>query len=234
MMRISLAVLAIAGCQSSSADKEPPAPPSVRFEHDTITRYHMHANLDSLHAIERLLVRNSLDAARILARSIAEAPDEPDLGPWAVQAAEVRKRAAALAAAPGIDEACRREARVAAACAGCHVDTRVQPAFKSSAPPADEPTIEARMARHRWATARLWEGVVGGADEPWRAGLDVLAATPLPFRAFNSERAGLAKELQRLAAQAKQQMAGDSIDERARRYGEMLVTCAACHASPEP
>lgn len=32
------------------------------------------------------------------------------------------------------------------------------------------------MARHLWATDRLWEGMVGGDDDAWRDGLDVLAA----------------------------------------------------------
>jgi len=79
-----------------------------------MVRYHMHGNLDVLRSIERLLLRGRLDEARQLARGIAEAPLESDLGSWATQAATVRERAAAVAAAPALDEAerARREARV--------------------------------------------------------------------------------------------------------------------------
>ena len=106
----------------------------------------------------------------------------------------------------------------------------IQPEFRPSQPPPDQPTLEARMLRHRWATERLWEGIVGGSDDAYRAGLDVLAVTPLPFKQV-SEQAGLARQLQRAAEQARKTMAKDDVDERARRYGEMLVTCAACHAT---
>jgi len=98
-------------------EPQPPIPPSKQFEHDMMVRFHMHGSLDLLRAIERLLIRGKLDESRTFARMIAEAPFEPDLGPWAAQAAIVRERASAVASAPGLDEACRREARLAEACA---------------------------------------------------------------------------------------------------------------------
>jgi len=86
------------------------------------------------------------------------------------------------------------------------------------------------MARHRWAADRLWEGLVGGDDEPWRAGLAVLAATPIRWPELG-ERKGLARSLQQLAEQAQKRQATDSIADRAQLYGEMLVTCTACHTA---
>ena len=63
--------------------------------------------------------------------------------------AYVRRRAAELVASPGLDEACRSAARLAAACAGCHVETRAAPVFdKPPAVPPDQDTVEAHMARH--------------------------------------------------------------------------------------
>jgi len=209
--------------------QQPPVPPSKQFEHDMMIRYHMHGSLDLLRAIERLLIRGKLDEARDLARAIAEAPAEAELGPWAAEATIVRARASAVAAAPGLDEACRREARLAEACADCHVETHIQPELRSPPPlPPDRDTIAARMARHRWAADRLWEGLVGGDDEPWHAGLAVLAAAPIHWPELG-ERKALARSLQQLADQARQRSATDSIADRARLYGEMLVTCTACH-----
>ncbi len=200
-----------------------------------MVRFHMHENLGLLRAIEKLLVRGRLDDARQLARGIAEAPDEPGLGAWASHATVVRDRAARLAAANGMDEACRREAQLADACGSCHVAAAVVPEFRSPGHiPPDQPTLEARMARHLWATDRLWEGIVGGADDSWRDGLDVLAAAPLHAPAITGPRLPLARQLQRLADRARQRQRTDNHADRATTYGEILVTCAGCHAVVAP
>jgi len=161
-------------------------------------------------------------------------PDAPAHGPWATHSALVRDRAAALARATTVAEACAREAKLAAACAACHVEVGVAPEFKTHpAPPPDEPTVEARMLRHRWAADRMWEGIIGGVDDPWRAGLDVLAVRSLDWTAIAPGRVEHAKRLQRLAVNARvNRMLG--LEGRATAYGEMLATCAACHTAPTP
>lgn len=197
-------------------------------------RYHMRQNLSSLRAIERLVIRGRLAEAKVLARTLVTAPDEPGLGPWAVHTARVRELARALAASPTTDEACRREARLAVACAGCHEATSALPDLESPPAPPDQPTIEARMARHVWATDRLWDAAIGGGDDAWRAGLDVLAQTPLPYAATQDARASLAKKLQQLALNARFEMKTDTPSQRGTRYGEMLIICASCHAAKPP
>lgn len=222
-------VLAVAACQQAHGEPKP----AERFEHDMMVRFHMHESFGLLRTIEQMLVQGKLDAAKAYADAIASAPDEPGLEPFVKRATAVRARAAELAMAPSIAEACRREAKMAAACADCHVDAGVMPEF-SPPPrePPDEVTIHARMTRHLWASDRLWEGLVGNSDESWRAGLDMLAATPLPFRDKpGQDRAALAQQLQRLATSAKQQQATDQLRDRAQWYGDILATCAACHAS---
>jgi cytochrome c553 len=192
----------------------------------------MHENFDLLRAIEKLLVRGNLDDARALARGMAEAPDEPGLSQFAAQAALVRARAATLARATRLDEACRAEARVADACAGCHVAASAAPRFNPPARvPQDAPTIEARMTRHLWATDRLWEGLVGGDDESWQAGLAILAASPSPEMQTTPERAKLARRMQQLADSARRGDRTDAPGGRATSYGEILMTCASCHMS---
>jgi hypothetical protein len=83
------------------------------------------------------------------------------------------------------------------------------------------------MARHRWAADRLWEGVIGNSDVAWHAGLDVLAAAPLDEPA---NRAGLARQLQRQAENARRPGPG-TLTARAAVYGEILTTCASCHTT---
>ncbi|MGE5182170.1 MAG: hypothetical protein ACM31C_08910 [Acidobacteriota bacterium] len=233
MRSIVLALLAIAACQNASGG--PPKPsdkPSDRFGHDMTVRLHMHENFGLLRTIELEIIHGRLAAAQALALAIGETPDEPGLEPFAKRAAAVRARAAELANARDIAEACRREAKLAAACADCHVDAGVLPEF-SPPPrePPDHPTVRSRMVRHLWASERMWEGLVGDSDESWRAGLDILAATPLPFADKTDERAPLAAKLQQLARDATQTQATDQLRDRARWYGDMLATCAACHAT---
>lgn len=223
-MRV-LALVALAGCGVAGAEP----PPNKRFEQDMMVRLHMHENFGLVQQISRLLVHGKLDAARELAQAMAIAPDEPGLAPFATQAARVRERAARIASAKSIDTALRAEARLAEACASCHVEANVRPELAGSAtPPPDQPTIDARMARHLWAADRLWEAMLDDNDELWQAGLDVLAATPLPAATLG-DRAPYAKQLQRLADEARK-LPNVGVTERATTYGELLVTCARCHA----
>ena len=204
----------------------PPDP----LDGDTMRRLHMHASFDLIRAIERLLIRGKLDDAKRFAATISEPADAPAHGPWASQVILVRDRASAVARATTVAHACQLEAKLAAACGGCHVETAVVPRFGVYPPaPPDLPAIGARMARHRWAADRLWEGIVGGADEPWRAGLEVLAAVPLEWGDGIAARAQLARQLQHDAAAARARVPVESLDARASAYGAMLSTCAACH-----
>ena len=119
--------------------------------------------------------------------------------------------------------------RVAAGCAWCHSRTQKLPVFPEPATaPSDDGTPRTRMARHQWAVDRLWEGMVGASDHHWRLGLNVLATTPLPFSPLTDAPA-LAAQLQSYAQHAIATQTTESLEERAREYGEMLVTCAACH-----
>jgi cytochrome c553 len=224
------ALIAAAGCQASSMPEDPP---SKRFERDMMLRFHMHENFGLLRGIERLLLRGDLENAKLFASGMAEAPDEPGLGAWTKHAVVVRERAAALAQARTVGEACARVARLADACAGCHDAAGVSPEFRPSieAPP-DEATIEARMARHLWATDRMWEGMVGSSEESWRAGLDVLAATPLPEAVDSDQRRAYALQLRQTADRLRLRRTTDTRGERVKEYGDILAICAGCHAAP--
>lgn len=227
-----IAVALLASCDA--ARSEPAKSSSERAEDAMMLRFHMRQNLTSLRAIERLVIRGRLAEAKAMARALATAPDEPGMAPWRTHTARVRELARALAASPTTDEACRREARLAVACASCHQATALPDLEEMPPVPADRPTVEARMARHVWATDRLWEAAIGGGDDPWRAGLDVLAQTPLPYHTSQDDRAGLARKLQQLAVNARLEMKTDTLAQRGTRYGELLIVCASCHAAKPP
>jgi cytochrome c553 len=236
-MKSFIFTIAVCGVACSTAAATPT--PSLgsndasmnRFEHDMLVRFHMHENFTLVRAIERLLLRGKLEETRDLARSIAIAPDEPHLSTWSAQTMRVRDRAAELATAKTLDEAFTAESKLAMECASCHLATGVTPEFATpSQPPPDQATIAARMARHLWAADRLWEGMIGMADDSWRAGLEILAQAPLPAVEMGEVRARFARQLQRLAETARKTTSTDK--DRASTYAQLLTQCAACHTSP--
>lgn len=232
----ALALLAVAGCTPSAASNDdpkaqPPAP--ARFDRPAMVRFHMARHFDDLRLIEQKLLAGHLADAKTVAVLLTKPAPDPGMSPWATDINAVGDAARALGESPSVDEALRREVRVAQACAWCHLRLQAQPVV---APPpaviADDGTPVARMARHRWATDRLWEGLVGPSSSSWRAGLDVLAATPLSFAPVTDAPA-LGAQLQQLAGTARTKLrdGSETLDDRSRLYGEMLVTCAACHTS---
>ena len=56
------------------------------------------------------------------------------------------------------------------------------------------------------------------------------SATPLPFSPL-TDAPQLAADLQKRAADQLETRATTSLEERGRAYGEILVRCAACHAT---
>lgn len=218
MWRLCVSFVAALGCGQASGDNDPPESGRVR--------YHMRQHFNDLRTIERMLVAGKLDDARALAYMLARPSSAM---PQGSEAHDVAVAAGGLISARTLEEAAYAEVRVAAACAQCHVATQSGPVFRtpSKAPP-DRPTVPAQMARHQWAADRLWEGLVGASDEHWRAGLYVLATSPLQH--VESGSPAIAKHLQRLARLALDRRPKPTLEERQDIYAELLITCAGCHA----
>lgn len=177
-------------------------------------KYHMRQHMSDLRTIERLLLDGKLAEAQTVAFMLGE-----DLGP------DVNRGVIALRNATTIDEAIHAEVRIATACAGCHLDTRTVPAFKTpSGAPADRPTNADQCARFQWGVDRAWEGLVGSSAEHWRAGMYVMATSSLSR--LSPERPELARQLQRGAAAVLDEA---TLEARANAYAELLVVCASCH-----
>lgn len=209
-MRESLLVL-LAACTAAHGSD---APAGLDLDRPSLVRYHMQRHFGDLRDIDHMLLAGRLDDARARAFLLTKTETDRGLDVFDQQALVVSRAAAALVAAPSIAEACRLEARVAEACAGCHVLVpKVLPLPALPAAPAAE------MARHAWAADRLWEGVVLADARRWRAGLDFFATTSTPR----------IQDLSRGAIRALETHQ-DSIATRATTYGELLVACANCHA----
>lgn len=221
-----LLLVLISGCASLAHGDGDPA---QRFDANMMVRLHMHENFGLVHTIERKLIHGQLAAAQELAAGIADAPPEPTLDAWAVQQAQVREKAQQIRTAQSPTEALRADTQLAAACARCHRATNAMPDLGHSPKlPRDEPTVAARMARHAWATQRLWMGVIGDDEGVWRDGLGVLAGDALPAEVLG-DRAPLAADLGKRARAALRGQQLDP-DSRAAVYADLLGVCVACHA----
>ena len=222
MREYLLLVLTAAAC-GRPASGDP-----VRLDRPAVTRYHMARHFGDLLDITHLLLAGKLEDARTRAFLLTRPPKDDGLSELAAESQAVEDAAAALGQAPSITDACRLTAKVAQACASCHVQ---MPRVLRAPPPPEEPpaeaTLDVRMQRHQWAADRLWEGVVMGDERRWRQGLEVLAMRPVPMPKGD----GLARRLQAMAIDSLGQLEqrSDTYATRARAYGEMLVTCSACH-----
>ena len=117
-------------------------------------------------------------------------------------------------------------------CAACHEARAAIVTFDWEPEPPVASTLASVMARHRWAAARLWEGVVGPADARWSEGATSLAAVSfdpvlLGDRDDATRLGDIATKIKRLAREA---IATEGQAERVALYGELLQTCASCHA----
>jgi cytochrome c553 len=223
---LALALLCVATRDAAAADREPLARAPVLTDR-ALVRYHMRRHFEDLKTVERMLVSGNLAEAKALAFMLSKPEADPGLKRWVADAREVVYAARGLAAARDLDEALRREPRIAAACADCHARTGALLTFERL---GDPPEADARMERHQWAVDRLWEGMIAPSDERWRAGLDVLATTPVPAAAA-PEVSALGAQLQAAAASARDNRAKPSSRMRASLYGDLLVVCARCHAA---
>jgi len=209
-------------------------PPPAQFDRPAMARYHMQLHFGDLRTLEHVLLGGDLERGTTLAHLLARTTDAPISRAWDADIRAVSQAARALTRATTIDEALRREARIGGACASCHLHALSLPVFGTLSPaPRDLPTAEARMARHAWATDRLWEGLVGADDVRWGQGLEVLSLTTAPVSAL----AGTDAYQARLQQLARAQLVASpiaspiaSVDARAEAYGELLVACAGCHA----
>lgn len=203
-MRLVLVLLAVACAPRHAEDRHAPLGAThaerAGASHARL-RTRMRHHGDDLRQIEVVLRHGKLAEAKALAFWLAREDPDVTLATRALHAAT--DRAGAL----------RATARIAAACGNCHVRIGVPAFARDPRPPDDDGTAAARVARHRWAAARVWDGVVGAAEPPWRAGLEVFAADLGGYR------------VQRVAARVLE----GGYEDRATAYGDLLVACTACH-----
>ena len=232
MHSTALCLALLAACAPAGARVVQPAASVIALPpRQEMAKHHMRLHFGDLEYVEHLLLDGKLADAKEFAFLLTMPETDPRFEAWAPQLDAVADAARKLQHAPSVAEALRSAVRVAGACAHCHLDANRPVALDPPPIPPSEIAVAAvRMQRHQWATSRLWEGLVVPDDARWTMGLEVLAAAPLSFTP-GSASAALATTLQERAASELARGPLGTVEERVTAYGEILVTCAACHAT---
>lgn len=182
--------------------------------------------------VQAAVIRGDLEGMHEAARWLAE-HEEPGLPTGAEPFSRELQRAAARAIeAKTIEAAGAATGRIVAACGSCHREYRpgLAPTEHVEPPPPEEGDVAMHMVRHAWAADRLWEGLALPSNAAWEAGADAFAGAPLPTDelAFENPEGvrALANRTHELGRRAGLETEPSL---RARTYGELLSTCAACH-----
>lgn len=183
-------------------------------------------------ALRDAVARADLVAVRREAQFLAEMRLAGGVEPtWRRKLDAMNEAAARVGKARDLTEASRELPAVAQACGDCHAMLG-GPKPVVGEPPAAASGVAARMQRHQWAAARLWDGLVVPSDDAWRAGAGVLADAPLepevvtPGKSPVPEIGALAASVHELGRKAG---SAQTVQARGVIYGELIGTCASCH-----
>lgn len=210
-----LAALALAGCRAQTASNQ------------------MWRHYERAGAVQVAVLTGDLASARASAYWIAEHPAHGVPGEPPAYVDSMRLAARGVTGAPDVADAAMASGRMGAVCGACHVAARQGPQYQALGPPptGSATNVAQQMTLHQWALGKMWDGLTGPSDAAWTRGVTSLAGAPGYQQ--HIARGGvaltvadsLAGRLRSLGVLA--QAAPPA--ERARLFGELLGTCAACH-----
>ena len=239
-MRVLLLLAAVAGCQASPAPAPQAVPPPIsKSSSDFATkvmevRVHMHVRFAAAKRLEQAIVFSDLARAHGEAKIIAEL-SEPDVLPtWQPYIAQIQDAARQVILTKNLAAAASTSALIGRRCAQCHQASEAKLVWAKDRAPATSTRLAADMASHQWATARMWEGLIGPSMDRWREGAQILVDAPLTIVAEADNlppELAVADDVARIRLLATRALVADTLDERANLYGELLQNCVGCHAT---
>lgn len=151
---------------------------------------------------------------------------------WPTHVLDMQDLAGRITPESPMPEIAAAVALTAMECGHCHVAYEVRPAFDPIQLPTDEGVV-GHMHRHQWAADRMWEGLILGDADRWSIGAMALLEAPetditrRDGRPAPPAAAALAERLHRLGREG---LTGVDGSQQAAIYGELIATCAECHA----
>jgi cytochrome c553 len=193
----------------------------------------MYAHFDRAAEVHHALVRGDMDTARQAAQWLATHQETSDIPPGSgSEAAQMQAFAKRVAESQTLAEAAEAASQMGRVCGDCHAENQVAPRFLSGTAPPEGGGPQAEMARHVWASERMWEGMVGPLDYAWTSGAEALREGWLDPQSVVSDADDrirvreLVRQVYEIGTQSEK--ASDP-SRRAELYGEFLTTCIDCH-----
>ncbi len=231
--------LLLVACGKSEKEPAPavtpqptPATPARPAPIDGGLQAHMKEHFESIRSVERAIVLGDMTLAKREAEALANHQSAQEIENYSEEIEGVRATATAIAKAETLAVMAASAATLATQCGSCHLITNSITSFEWTEAPVPNETGADRMQRHRWAMDRLWEGLVGPSQHSWRAGATVLQADPMPASMLSLHgmpEADAKAKLATLQSLATKAQSLESLDDRAKLYGELLTTCSGCH-----
>jgi hypothetical protein len=215
---------------ASCAMEAEPTKPSTIVEDVRAIQERMHARFASVQRIERGVVTSNVDEVRAGASAIATLDEPKALPTWQPYVAAMRDAARRLMRVEDPVAAAQLTAELGRQCGRCHQAIGAVVVFREPPRPDAGPKLQETMQGHEWAVARMWEGVIAPSEERWTIGARALERARLTYVAESGEL-GIADDVMTIRQLARRAPALASHTERAELYGQLLATCAGCHAT---
>lgn len=196
----------------------------------------MSSHFGAAYDVQSAVIRGDLKAVREPAAWLSE-HDTPNVPVGSeMYLTELQRAAQQAQDATTLDEAALAVGAIGRACGACHSEFLTGPEAIQPAAAVSGDELSSHMARHAWATDRLWDGLVIPSNGEWVRGARALAEAPFEASAVAGDKstdAGYVKEIELLENRSHElgsKAAGLSdVADRVSLYGELLTTCGYCH-----
>ena len=230
MKTATLFMLLVAGCSSERPPTMVPIDTTSELVQSVALR--MHDRYAWATQIEHGIASGDLALARASARVITKL-DEPDAPvAWQPFLVSVHDGARQIEIATNPQGAAHATAVMGQRCAECHQAFSVSVRFPVRPPPPHSERVASEMLDHQWAAALMWDGLLGPAPERWTRGAKALETVPLNVVAqvVTPTYQGDIDDVERVRQLAKRAASATTIAARTALFGDLLETCAHCHA----
>ena len=229
-MRLWIATALLAGCivlpagaKKPKKSPEPPDPPAMSAESETVIAMHRHMNL--VEDMRKAVITGDTLGAREAARKLTVVPplkNAPESWwPWLVS---VKESAGRVEDTWDLEVAARTTGEIGRACGSCHRAVGANVVFEGDGDPGvAAPGLQAHMEHHARAAELMWQGLIVPDDTRYAQAARALAAAKL------SEGDAAGDLDARIHDRASYGATVKGIAARADTYGSMLGTCQACH-----
>jgi cytochrome c556 len=220
------ALVLVAGCQT--IDENAPLATAVKTTHAR-----MQIRAEAARTMQEAIAVGDLDGAHTQAQLITALRDPDVLQEWRPYLDAVRTIAKGVASSSDTVAAAKAAGELGQRCGACHEASGARIKLAPIVAPSPGSTLATQMAGHQWAAARMWEGLTTPSTERWQTGVVALSRARWTIAAEEPSltKSPISDDVARVRLLAERGLAAETPPARGAVYGELLATCAHCHAT---